>query len=271
MHAALIVCLLLAALSILLALAWLLRKARRMHLLLHGLQQHMDSAPARLYRQLEALAGLQQELQLARSLPPARGWAASPDFLLALVRQVQASAPQVVLECSSGASTVVLARCLQLQGHGRLISLEHDAHYAAQTRRELARHGLSQWAQVIEAPLRSHQLAGESWPWYDLAQLPPTLSVDLLVIDGPPQATRTLARYPAGPLLFGRLSGSACVYLDDAARPDEQAILQRWQAEFPRLQQSSLACEKGCAVLRQSAAVAAEAEASAPAEVQAEV
>jgi len=239
-----VLCLLLA-----LWLLWLMGKLRRMHLQLAALQDQAASAPGQLYRQLEALACLQQELQLARSLPSTRGWAASPDFLLALVRQVQASAPCVVLECSSGASTVVLARALQQQGHGQLLSLEHDAYYATQTRRELARHGLSGWAQVIDAPLRPHLLGGESWPWYDLAQLPAGLAIELLVIDGPPQATRSLARYPAGPLLFPMLSGGACVYLDDAARAGEQAVLERWQAEFPQLQQSMLPCEKGCALM----------------------
>lgn len=246
--------LLLSLLLLSVTLAWLLHKTRHMHLLLHTLQNRAGSAPAQLYRQLEALAGLQQELQLVHSLPPTRDWAASPDFLLALVRQVQASRPRTVLECSSGASTVVLARCLQQLGAGRVLSLEHDAHYAAQTRRELARHGLSDWAQVIDAPLCTHCLDGENWPWYDLSGLPSELladtCVDLLVIDGPPQATRRLARYPAGPLLFALLAAGASVYLDDAARADEQAILRRWQAAFPQLQLSMLACEKGCAVMR---------------------
>ena len=55
----------------------------------------------------------------------------------------------------------------------------------------------------------------------------------MLVIDGPPQAAGTQARYPAGPLLFPRLAPGAAVYLDDAARSDEQAILRRWRSEFP--------------------------------------
>lgn len=248
MHVIVLLCLL--CMSLCLGLAWLLHKTRRMHLMLYSLQNQADSVPAQLYRQLEALTGLQQELQLARSLPPTRGWAASPDFLLALVHEVQLSKPGTVLECSSGASTVVLARCLQQLGAGRVLSLEHDPHYGAQTRRELARHGLSGWAQVIDAPLCEHALDGENWTWYDIKNLPADLAIDLLVIDGPPQATRSLARYPAGPLLFPLLAAGATVYLDDAARPDEQAIVRRWQAAFPQLQLSTLACEKGCAVMR---------------------
>ena len=241
--------LLLLSLAIALMCGWTLHKVRLIHLLVHDVKDQAGSAPATLFRQLEALDGLQRELQLEKSLPPTRGWAGSPDFLLELARHARSSRAQVAVECSSGASTIVLARCMQLQGAGQVYSLEHDPVYAAQTRAELARHGLSGWAQVIDAPLRMHALSGESWPWYAAEHLPACLAIDMLVIDGPPQATVKLARYPAGPVLFPRLAPGAAVFLDDAARPDEQAILRRWREEFPLLQQSSLACEKGCARL----------------------
>ena len=154
-----------------------------------------------------------------------------------------------MVECSSGTSTLVLARCMQLNGAGMVFSLEHDPGYARLTRAQLRRHGLEDWAQVLDAPLRPHPLDGEKWPWYDISALPATLEIDLLVIDGPPQATRSLARYPAGPLLFKSLGRGASVFLDDAARPDERTVLLRWQKEFPALDQSNRPCEKGCAVL----------------------
>lgn len=236
-------------LAVVLLCAWTLHKVRLIHLLVHEVRDQAGSAPATLFRQLEAIEGLQRELRLDKSLPPTRGWAGSPDFLLQLARHAQLARPRVVVECSSGASTIVLARCLQLLGAGQVYSLEHDPLYAAQTRAELARHGLSNWAQVLDAPLRTQALSGQHWPWYAVERLPAGLAIDLLVIDGPPQASGTLARYPAGPLLFPRLAPGAAVFLDDAARPDEQAILRRWRDEFPQLRQSLLACEKGCARL----------------------
>lgn len=237
-----------------LALAWyLLHKLRRVHVLLHDVRDDMRVGQDAQFRQLEALHGLYVELAMQRSLPPTRGWAGSPDFLLELARHARTVRPLVVVECSSGVSTVVLARCLQLNGGGKLYSLEHDRAYAQQTRAQLLRHGLQEWAQVLDAPLITHDLGGdlggEKWPWYDLAQLPPEIGIDLLVVDGPPQTTGPLARYPAAPLLFPRLAPGAVVFLDDALRPDEQAALARWQTEFPALQQSAISCEKGCAVL----------------------
>lgn len=233
----------------LLLILYSLHKLRQAHLLLFDLRDQSRQDHASLFRQLEALQGLYAELDLKTSLPPTRGWAASPDFLLELARHARTARPQTVLECSSGASTLVLARCLQLNGSGKVLSLEHDPYYAGQTRTQLQHHGLQDWAEVLDAPLLPQGLHGADWPWYDLSRLPAALSIDLLVIDGPPQATRALARYPAGPLLFSRLAPGAHVFLDDAARDDEVAILQRWQQEFPALQQSGRACEKGCAVL----------------------
>jgi hypothetical protein len=228
---------------------YIVHKLRLVHLLLHDVRDRASGDGAALFRQLEALQGLYVELNLKKSLPPTRGWAASPDFLLELVRHARSAQPRTVVECSSGTSTLVLARCMQLNGAGKVISLEHDAYYARETRAQLRRHGLQDWAQVLDAPLLPLDLAGESWPWYDLAVLKPGLSIDLLVIDGPPQATRPLARYPAGPLLFPKLAAGAHVFLDDATRADELDILRRWRREFPALHQSTRACEKGCSVL----------------------
>ncbi|MHA4871540.1 class I SAM-dependent methyltransferase [Duganella sp. PWIR1] len=224
-------------------------KLRHAHLLLFEMRDLTRQENIGLYRQLEALQGLYAELDLKNSLPPTRDWAASPDFLLELVRHARTAKPLGVVECSSGTSTLVLARCMQLNGGGQVLSLEHDPVYAVKTRALLRQHGLQDWARVLDAPLQTQVLADENWPWYHLGDLPAGNGIDMLVIDGPPQATRKLARYPAGPLLFPRLNPGAAVFLDDSARADEKAILKRWEQEFPALWQATRVCEKGCAVL----------------------
>ncbi|GJJ03157.1 hypothetical protein RugamoR64_36950 [Duganella rhizosphaerae] len=239
------------ALTLLLAVSlYALHKLRNVHILLYDVRDQYHHGQAGLFRQLEALQGLYVELDLKHSLPPTRGWAASPDFLLEVARHARTLHQATVVECSSGISTLVLARCMQLNGGGKVYSLEHDRQFAAQTRAQLHRHGLQDWATVVDAPLTPYDIDGLSWPWYDLAQLPELPVIDLLVIDGPPQATRPQARFPAGPLLFPRLNAGAAVFLDDAARADEQAILQRWRQAFPALAYTTQACEKGCALLR---------------------
>jgi predicted O-methyltransferase YrrM len=234
----------------LLLCAYTLHKVRLIHLMLYDVRDQSHHESAGLFRQLEALQGLYTDLGLSRSLSGTRGWAASPDFLLELTRHALTDKPKVVVECSSGISTMVLARCMQMNGSGKVFSLEHDPAYARETRRQLDRHGLSAWADVIDAPLTAREFAGATWPWYATDGLPRDAEFDMLVIDGPPQATRSLARYPAGPALFGCLSPGAAVFLDDARRPDEQQILRRWADEYPEIEQRQLPCEKGAAVLR---------------------
>ncbi len=234
--------------AVLALVCYTLYKVRAAHLMLYEVGGQVRSAADDLFRQLEALQGLYVELDLTKSMAATRGWAASPDFLLEAARHALSSKPNVILECSSGTSTMVLARCMQLNGAGHVYSLEHDPHYAAQTRVLLARHDLSAWATVLNAPLTQRRIGDDNWLWYDTEALPP-LAFDMLSVDGPPQATGKLARYPAGPLLFPRLSPDAAVFMDDADRPDERAILDRWKKEFPLFAQSSRQCEKGCAVL----------------------
>jgi predicted O-methyltransferase YrrM len=240
-----------AAVGVLVLLcAYVLHKVRNMHLLVHAMKDDSRQEHATLFRQLEALQGLYVSLGLRRALPLTRGWAASPDFLQELAAHALDERPGCVVECSSGTSTLVLARCMQINGAGKVFSLEHDPAYARRTRRQLELHGLAAWATVIDAPLLAQAFSGRTHTWYDVRGLAPELAIDMIVIDGPPQDTGPDARYPAGPALFPRLAPGAAVFLDDAARPGERAALQRWSAEFPDLDILSLPCEKGAAVLR---------------------
>lgn len=143
----------------------------------------------------------------------------------------------------------VLARCMQLNAAGHVYSLDHDAEFAEITRANLTRCGLDDWATVVDAPLRPHQLGEKTWNWYSEENLP-DVSIDLLVVDGPPMPIDPLIRYPAGPVLFPRLANGATVFLDDAARDGEQWIIEEWIKEFPAIQRREFYCEKGCVLLR---------------------
>jgi predicted O-methyltransferase YrrM len=199
--------------------------------------------------QVEPLQALYVDLRLDRSLPVTRGWAASPDFLAVLARHVLATRPSIIVECGSGVSTIVLARGCELNKTGHVYSLEHHAGYADITRAELVRHELSHRADVLDSPLVTHELAGERWSWYALNELP-DLEIDMLVIDGPPGHTGTLARYPAGPALLSRLRVGGVAFLDDGHEEHVKRALARWSREIPGLATQSVECEKGCLIVR---------------------
>lgn len=249
-----IVVLLLCAVAL---LGIILKKITHIDIATWDLPQVMDEkiniAESRLYRQLEAFHALNALIHPVMPLPPMRGWAGSPDFLLELARAMLLKKPQTVVECSSGASTIVAARCCQLNGIGHVYSLEHEDSFAEATRTRLREAGLEGWATVIDAPLRETEVSGQRYPWYDLSKLPEQ-PIELMVVDGPPASIDPLARYPAGPRLLPRLAKGALVLVDDADRSGEKEMLRRWHLEFAGLASRTVTAEKGLVILENTIA-----------------
>jgi len=131
--------------------AWLLPARRNAHR--QRTRRAIHSAEKRLFSQLEAFAWLRDELQLKGPLPPTRGAAAAPDALLELVRIVDRTAAETVVELGSGVSTIVVARRMQQAGRGHIAALEHLPEYAGATRAEIVAQGLEDFATVLDAPL----------------------------------------------------------------------------------------------------------------------
>ncbi|QRN79239.1 MAG: class I SAM-dependent methyltransferase, partial [Nocardiopsis sp. BM-2018] len=77
--------------------------------------------------------------------------------------------------------------------------------------------------------------------------------IGLLFVDGPPQATGAQARYPAVPALLSHCTDDAVIVLDDADRPDERALGDRWIAEH-RLHRTEEPAEKGAHVFTRQTA-----------------
>jgi predicted O-methyltransferase YrrM len=201
------------------------------------------------YRQLEALSSLLWTLTPDLPLPRMRGWSASPDFLKELAEIILAAKPGVVVGLGSGVSTLVAGYCLRRLGRGRIFSLDHDPKHAAATRSTLALHDLQEVAAVVDAPLTTVHLGGTAWRWYDTAGLSVTDPIDILVVDGPPGTTQALARYPAVPILSGRMHDGSIILADDAKRQDEKRIIAMWEKEFG-LEPEFIDTEMGACILR---------------------
>jgi tRNA A58 N-methylase Trm61 len=172
---------------------------------------------------------------LGQSTPPLGGWAIEADFAR-LVASELSRAPETVVECGSGTTTLLIARLLERNRRGSLFSLEHDHDYAERTRREVEAAGLGHRCRVMWAPLASQQFGELTVDWYDaarVAELPD--AIDVLVVDGPPSLT-PWARWPAVEALHDRLSLGATVLLDDGRRRDERRTVFRWRAEHTDLE-----------------------------------
>ncbi|MDX1991515.1 MAG: class I SAM-dependent methyltransferase [bacterium] len=202
------------------------------------------------YKQTEALLSLHAHIRPRQPLPPMRLWAASPDFATLLLTHIQQQRPGMVVELGSGVSTLITGYALQALRQGSMISVDHDANFAAVSRSRVQQHSLSDCVQVIHAPLISLSVQGQTWQWYDLSELNNAERIDLLIVDGPPEQPGTLSRYPALPLLFERLKPDALIVVDDFMRDDEQAMVGRWLAEFKLEVVEVVDNEKGAVVLR---------------------
>lgn len=173
---------------------------------------------------------LLERLELpADALPNLGSWKADTVFLGHIVSAVEGLRPREVVELGCGASSLVLARALERNGGGKLTSFDQSAEFAAATAEWLD--GFALTAQIRHAPLRSDPSPWSSL-WYDLSHLPG--QIDLLVIDGPPWSLNPLVRGRAE-ILFDRLRPGGMVLLDDAARPGERLVAQRWRANWPQI------------------------------------
>lgn len=183
-------------------------------------------------RQVQSLIELSHLLPLRAPLPSLTGWAASPELLTQILMMVKSHQPTSVLELGSGASTIAIPYMLERWGHGSMTSIDHDADFAEKTRDYLALHEHTS-AKLFQCPLTSISVDGADYLWYDLSHASIPSSIDLLIVDGPPLQTNALARYPALPLLWDRLSDGAIILMDDADRADEQEIVRRWSERYP--------------------------------------
>jgi predicted O-methyltransferase YrrM len=180
------------------------------------------------------------------------GWALGADGAAELIRQLQARRPARVLETGCGVSTLLIGRYLRDRGDGLVVSLEHDPVWAEATRKHVEAMGIGDFVRIVEAPLEEVTIAGETHRWYAAAEeLSRNQPFDLLLIDGPPNARAQVLspRYPALPQLQACLSLRAIVMVDDAKRPTENRMLERWAVELPAWQQRRLRTVKGMAIL----------------------
>lgn len=208
------------------------------------------------FKQFESYVQLQKFLDFSFPLNFTRGWAASPDYLLVVLREllklVKSKGSLTVLELGSGVSTVVIANALKkFSPSSRLFSLEHDYDYYLKTKEELQLNELDN-VTLIYAPLVSYQIDDKEWWWYETAELFKKLdsTVDLLIVDGPPEATQEIARYPVVPIMKDKLSEDFVLVLDDFNRQGEKRAAYLWKRELQVFESDEPETEKGTLVLR---------------------
>ena len=161
------------------------------------------------------------------ALPNLGSWKADTGLLALVADHILEHRPRLVVEFGTGASTLIIARALQMAGGGELISFEQHADFVDATRQWLADYGLE--ADLRAVPLRP---SPGGWPglWYDHGPLPQ--NIDLMLVDGPCWVLHPFTRGAASSL-FSRIAPGGTVMLDDAARPGERVVAHRWRKDWP--------------------------------------
>ncbi len=161
------------------------------------------------------------------SLPHLGSWKADTYLLHRTVDLIAERRPANVVELGSGATSLVISKALARNGRGTLHSYDKHLPFIAEMKKWIAEHELD--AHFEHAPLAQRD---PRWPgvWYALPRVP--LSIDLLLIDGPPWAVHPFVRGMAE-RLFDRITPGGIVMLDDAARPGERYVARRWRRDWP--------------------------------------
>jgi len=206
---------------------------------------------SKLYNQIDALFSIHSTINFNAPRPSMRNWAISPDLANLLVTKILNEKPSFILSAGSGVSDLIIGYCLKQIGSGKLISLEHDKKYFNLSKNNIDKHQLSDFVEVVYAPLKSEKINGKKWLNYNY-KLPTKTKIDLLLIDGPPSSTQDLARYPVLNNFKSQLSKNASIILDDGIREDEKEIVEMWLKELKDYKSEYINTEKGTFILSRS-------------------
>lgn len=155
-----------------------------------------------------------------------RVYAARSEYLELVGRYACELDGATVIECGTGASTIVLALHAEALGF-QVVSFEHDAVFRERIERAFTLDArLRSHVRIVHAPLVPY----ETYDWYDMRGVELSPDIGMVVCDGPPGSTRG-GRFGALPRLRSYCADNAIILLDDTNRAAESRILQDWNEQ----------------------------------------
>ncbi len=142
---------------------------------------------------------------------------AAPVEYMELMAKMARNSDGAIVECGSGATTMILQQLCRENPDLEVLSLEHDEGWYKKAQKlmnpDVANH------RLVHAPIKDS--------WYNLDGVDLPERIGMVVVDGPPGA---IGRYGAFPALKPRLHYGYAFLVDDARR--DKPMLDRWQNEF---------------------------------------
>jgi hypothetical protein len=179
------------------------------------------------------------------------GWAIECrvyEFLLEILDTIEKPS---ILEFGSGTGSKILHK-LALNRGGHCTSVEHDEEWYARSCAALSKSQLLRENSVVYAPLVEVNVFGIDTKFYDMSWLSEDTKFDLIIVDGPPQATSALSRLAAFPLVSRNLGSDFHIVLDDFERPAEKKIAEIWKSITPELAYEEFKFNKSICVISRS-------------------
>jgi len=181
---------------------------------------------------LELLRPLTNKFSAA---PLFTGHALRPIELAMMVNDLVINRRKSVLELGAGASTLYLAKAIEVYGLDcKIYSVDENQAWLDLVKEMLAAEKIDHLVTFIQASSKTY----EEGKWYDKEKvaegLKDTRPIECLIVDGPcaGPVDGPNNRYAAMPELHDKLSDRCIVFLDDTNRPGEMAIAKRWSDEF---------------------------------------
>jgi predicted O-methyltransferase YrrM len=150
------------------------------------------------------------------------GYSGTVRLLRHVCRLMRARPGSRILECGSGASTLLIG-ALAERYDCRLVSLENDASWAGHMQKLSRRFGLDR-VEIVHAPLRSYG----HYSWYTYPEALADGTFGAVVCDGPPAATPG-GRYGLLPVAGPFLADDCTVLVDDTHRLGERKAISQWR------------------------------------------
>lgn len=190
-----------------------------------------DAPPIGAILQAALLDAEHTDLSWIQPPPEDHGWTLALDALRFITNVVRHFKPRHILEFGSGLSTLVLARAAAGLAHEcRISSLDHDPEFGAAAAACCLNHVKKTCYVAFQtAPLVARLYGDKFVPTYLIKpkQLASEISVDLVLIDGPPAVLggREGTLYQA----MDYVKPGALVLVDDSRRREEREALTNWQ------------------------------------------
>ncbi len=145
-----------------------------------------------------------------------KSWAAPLPYLTA-VRDYAYASKGAILECGSGATTMVINHICSIDRDRHAVTLEHE----------------QEWYDKVVANTskkeNNHHIVkvGIANDWYDVADEELPNEIGLVICDGPP---RKIGRYGLFPAIKSKLAEGYVILMEDAHKCSD--VLDRWKADF---------------------------------------